>query len=68
MVADPETESPRDRARRERAALHEQRATETIRAILRGGDLNAETLALANRFTDETTARIAKRLGLGPKR
>ena len=40
---------------------------ETIRAILRGGDLNAETLALANRFTDETTARIAKRLGLGPR-
>ena len=67
-MADPETESTRDRARRERAALHEQRATETIRAIMAGADLNAETLALANRFTDETTARIAKRLGLASNR
>ena len=63
-MADSETESPRERARRERAALHEQRATETIRAIMAGGDLNSEALALANRFTDETTARLAKRLGL----
>ena len=67
-MADPETESTRDRARRERAALHEQRATETIRAIMAGADLNAETLALANRFTDETTARIARRLGLASNR
>ena len=59
---DAAPESPRDRERRERAALHEQRATDTIRAIMRGGDLNAETLALANRFTDETAERIVKRL------
>ena len=60
---DPETESPRDRERRERAALHQKRATDTITAIMNGGDLAAETLALANRFTDETSARIRKRLG-----
>ena len=65
---EPDDESPRDRERRiraERAARHEARATEAIRAIMSGGDLNAETLALSNEFTDETTARVIKRLGLG---
>lgn len=54
------------RERRERAALHQKRATETIEAIMNGGDLTAETLALSNRFTDETAARVRKRLGLKP--
>jgi hypothetical protein len=61
-------ESPRERDRRERevrAARREARATQAIRAIMSGGDLSAETLALSNEFTDETTARIAKRLRLG---
>ena len=62
---EPETESVRDRERRERAALHQKRATDTITAIVNGGDLNAETLALANQFTDETAARVRARLGLG---
>jgi hypothetical protein len=62
---DPETESPRDRERRERAALHQKRATDTIAAIMNGGDLTSETLALANQFTDETAARVRKRLGFG---
>ena len=64
----PDDESPRVRERRiraERAARQEARASEAIRAIMAGGDLGAETLALSNEFTDETTARIAKRLGLG---
>ena len=59
---DPETEPPRDRERRERAALHEKRATDAIKAIMGGSDLVAETKALADQFTDETTARIARRL------
>ena len=57
-------ESPRDRARRERAeraARQEERAAEAIRAIVSGGDLSAETLALSNEFTDETSARLRKR-------
>ncbi len=53
----------RDRERRERAALHQKRAADTITAIMNGGDLTAETLALANQFTDETAARVRKRLG-----
>ena len=64
---EPDNETPSDRQRRERAeraARHESRATEAIRAIMSGGELSAETLALSNEFTDETTARIAKRLGL----
>jgi hypothetical protein len=66
MDAVPET--PRDRERRERAeraARQEARATQAIRAIMSGGDLSAETLALSNEFTDETSARIRKRLGRG---
>jgi hypothetical protein len=61
-------ESPRDRVRRERAeraARQEARAAEAIRSIMTGGDLSAETLALSNEFTDETSARIRKRLGMG---
>lgn len=59
-------ESPRERRRREaaeRAARQELRAADAIRAIMSGGDLAAETLALSNEFTDQTTARIAGRLG-----
>ena len=37
---------------------------QTFQAIFQGGDLTDETMALANEFTDETTARIARRLGL----
>ena len=68
---DAAPESPRERERRERAeraARHEARATAAIRAIMSGGDLSAETLALSNEFTDETSARIRKRLGLGRER
>jgi hypothetical protein len=44
-------DSPRDRdrcERAERAARREARATEAIRAIMAGGDLSAEKLALSN--------------------
>jgi hypothetical protein len=64
---DPETEPVRDRERRERAALHEKRATDAITSIMNGGDLTVETMALANQFTDETAARVRRRLGLGPR-
>ncbi len=63
---DAAPESPREherRARAERAARQEARATEAIRSIMAGGDLSAETLALSNEFTDETSARIRTRLG-----
>jgi hypothetical protein len=47
--------------RESRAADQQARAEETLRRIFAGGDLGAETLALSNRFTDETVARWRSR-------
>jgi len=44
----------RARARRQQ----EERANRAIEAIMRGGDLSAETQGLSNEFTDRQTARI----------
>ena len=62
----PEGETPRDRERREkaeRAVRQEKRATQAIEAIMGGANLTAESLALANEFTDETTERLKKKFG-----
>jgi hypothetical protein len=50
------SEDPPSRA--EQARAQEQRAIETINAIVAGGDLSKETLDLSNEFTDRQTARL----------
>lgn len=50
------TDSEDERARR--AAEQEERALRAIAAIAQGGDLNAETFALSNEFTDRQTGRL----------
>jgi hypothetical protein len=45
----------RARAKREQ----EERANRAIEAIMRGGDLSAETQNLSNAFTDRQTARLS---------
>jgi len=50
------TDSEDERARR--AAEQEERALRAIAAIVQGGDLTAETLALSNEFTDRQTGRL----------
>jgi hypothetical protein len=47
-------EDERARAKREQ----EERAIAALEAIMRGGDLAAESQALSNEFTDRQTARI----------
>ncbi|THG33533.1 hypothetical protein [Naasia lichenicola] len=44
--------------RRQRAAEQEKRADDMLWSIHSGGDMFAETLALANEFTDRHTARF----------
>jgi hypothetical protein len=64
----PEGETPRDIARRERtelAALRAARAVRAIEDIRAGGNPGDVSMALANEFTDETTAAIKKRLTRG---
>lgn len=48
-------EDERAQARREQ----EERANRAIEAIMRGGDLSAETQGLSNEFTDRQTARLS---------
>lgn len=50
------TDSEDERARR--AAEQEERALRAIAAIAQGGDVSAETFALANEFTDRQTGRL----------
>ncbi|GAB3408679.1 hypothetical protein GCM10027515_26300 [Schumannella luteola] len=49
-----------------RAAEQQARAEEVVQRIFAGGDLGAETQALSNRFTDETSARWLRRLRRRP--
>ncbi len=52
--------------RRRRAAEQEKRADDVLWSIHSGGDMFAETFALANEFTDRQTARFGLWLrGLG---
>jgi hypothetical protein len=50
-----------------RKETQEQRALRTIRAIFSGGDLGAETLQLANEFTDRQVERLKDALRRSPK-
>ncbi|TPW75886.1 hypothetical protein [Schumannella soli] len=65
VTATPATRSAEKQAR---AAEQQARAEQTLQRIFAGGDLGAETLALSNRFTDETSARWLRRLRRRPSR
>jgi hypothetical protein len=50
-------EKPREEPREE---TQEERAMRSLQAIFRGADLTAESMQLANEFTDRQTGRLKK--------